>query len=211
MAVATPTSKRLAFATSLTDAVALAVDCRRFKLDGGNGPEWIGRERTELIAGFASLRVHLAWEEFLEETFVRYLCGIPPTGGAGPVLRQPQCANLTAARTLMLGGKDFVGWQRKPARKRARRYFDAGYNYTPALIAAADSIDTLVAVRNAVAHRSPSATRIFYERVRGRLGYLPAGVTPGRFLLRDDPKYPGRKVIESLARDLRAAANTIAP
>jgi hypothetical protein len=211
MPVASPTAKRAAFITELGAAVSLSVDSRNFKIDGAEGPKWIGRERAELISGLASIRMHLAWEEFLEETFVRYLCGVPPTGGPGPVLLQPTCSSLTAGRALLMGGKDFLSWQRKMTRRRACRYFDSGYNFTPALIAAADSIDTLVAVRNAAAHRSSSATRIFHQRVRARFGYLPADITPGGFLIRADPKALGRRIVESLELDLRAAANTIAP
>jgi hypothetical protein len=212
MPPANPGPTKQAFFTALGDAVSLSVDCRSFRLlDVGGAPVSIGRQRVELIAGFACLRMHLAWEDFLEEVFVRYLCGAQPPGSPGPVLLQPPCGTISAARVVLLGGQDFVSWNRKTAKKRARRYFDGGYGFTAGLTAAAVSIDTLEATRNAVAHRSPSASRVFRLRAQAHLGFLPRGLTPGGFLARTDPRAPNRRIVESLAADLRAAANTIVP
>lgn len=212
MPPANPDAKKQAFFLALGDAVSLSVDCRSFRLANAAGdPVSIGRKRVELIAGFACMRMHLAWEDFLEEVFVRYLCGAQPPGGPGPILLLPACTSIPAARATILGGKDFVSWNRKTAKKRARRYFDAGYGFTPGLAAAARSIDTLVATRNAVAHRSASSSRVFRLRVQAHLGFIPAGLTPGRFLMAMDPNSPNRRIIEVLALHLRAAANTIVP
>lgn len=212
MPSANPGPKKQAFFSALGDAVSLSVDCRDFRLpDAAGAPVPIGRKRVELIAGFACLRMHLAWEDFLEEAFIRYMCGAQPPGGPGPVLLRPVCGTITVARAMLLGGDEFVSWGRKTTKKRARRYFEEGYGFSSGLPAAASSIDTLVATRNAVAHRSPSASRVFRLRAQAHLGFLPNGLTPGGFLMRADPKSPNRRIIESLAADLRAAANTIVP
>jgi len=211
MPAANPTAQCTSCVDALSAAVALAVDARAFKHDSGRGLQWIGRQRVELIAGLSCLRMHMAWEVFLEETFVRYLCGAKPDGGPGPVLLQTACPTIAAARALLLGRQQYVSWRRKETRQRAGKYFDSGYNFTPALLAASDAIETLVAARNAVAHRSASTSRAFHDRVRMRFGYAPRGITPGGFLIRSDPANPQRRIIESLAIDLQAAANTIAP
>ena len=43
-------------------------------------------------------------------------------------------------------------------------------------------INAIRTVRNAIAHTSKSATKKFEDLVRGKVGYLPEGMTPAKFL-----------------------------
>jgi len=43
-------------------------------------------------------------------------------------------------------------------------------------------INAIRKVRNAIAHTSKSATQKFEDLVRGKVGYLPEGITPAKFL-----------------------------
>src|SRR5580692_7815482 len=65
--------------------------------------------RLEALYETAYLRVFLAWEEFLEQTFLRYICGYASALGSCTLIR-PAFPNIADANVDVLRPRDFVSW-----------------------------------------------------------------------------------------------------
>ncbi|MEA3065943.1 MAG: hypothetical protein QOJ27_2395, partial [Sphingomonadales bacterium] len=137
----------------------------------------------EEVAGLGLLKLTLAWESFLEDSFLRYLCGAPSCAGVGPTLLVPKEPTLRTAYSSLLGGQKYLGWQSATTLARANKCFAAGAPYASAIGGATTDLKQISAVRNRIAHRSPFSVTEFQAVVVAELGSVPRGMTPGRFLL----------------------------
>ena len=171
----------------------------------------IGARRQEMIACLALLRMHLAWEEFLESVFVRYMCGGRTATGHSPMLCAAPESTVGAAYKALLGGSSFLAWNTSNIDTRARHYFDHGEPFVTMLGSARNTLEQISVVRNRFAHRSEHAASHFRSLVRSVLGYTPRGMSPGRFLLAVDPANPGLRIIDTYASVLRVSARSIVP
>lgn len=144
--------------------------------------------RSELsIAGLealyetAYLRIFLRWEDFLEQTFLRYLCGY--TCALAPcVLLNPPCRSLDDAQTSVLGTRDFVSWaDPRAVVRRSQNYMTAAYHE---LVLNSDLVRLIFFkdVRNRIAHSSEFARTQFDAAVRALASRTYPGSSPGRFL-----------------------------
>src|SRR5690242_19886680 len=63
----------------------------------------------------AYLLVFAAWENFLEETLLRFLCGYKNSAGVHQRLgTMRHCPNLTAAKGVLFGARTFLLWHDAP-------------------------------------------------------------------------------------------------
>lgn len=164
---------------------------------------------TEEIVGLALLKLTLAWESFVEDSFLRYLCGAKSSAGGSPTLLLAKEPTLRAAFKKLGGGNRYITWQADTTIKRANKCFDAGSPYASAVNGAKSDLDDITKIRNRIAHRSEHSVREFQDVVRAHLTYVPAGMTPGRFLLGTLPSV-GKPAIEHYAALLSATAHLIA-
>lgn len=167
----------------------------------------IGSRQMEDLAAFALLRVHLAWEDFLENTFLRYMCGARAGSGMTPALLRARQATLSGAMLELLDGDRYLLWSYSDAVTRAGRYFDRGDPYSTPLAAIRSSLEAIPTIRNAIAHRSQAARARFRQLVIAERGYMPRGMTPGRFLLDGSPK----SYLNHYVDELSVAASLICP
>lgn len=80
----------------------------------------------EEIASLCLLRMGLAWESLLEESFLRYLCGARSALGVAPVLIGARAPTLARALTTILAGQKFISWSADTTIKRAKNHFQLG-------------------------------------------------------------------------------------
>jgi hypothetical protein len=157
--------------------------------------------------------MQLAWEDFVEGVFLRYLCGARNASGRGPHLLHPAQPSIAAAHTELIGatGAPFLTWSRSDVLSRADNYFADGEPFATPLAAAAVTLEDAAIVRNAFAHRSAHARSRFRALVRRVIGYIPRGMTTGRFLLTVPPGFArtGTPVIEGYRLDYLATASAI--
>lgn len=162
--------------------------CRRFADDARKwslpaaGP-LISAARRDSIVELAFLQGFLAWESFLEESFILHMLGKRPKRGKPPH-RYVLPPNRKAAFGLTSDGKRFASWEvASDVANRATRFFRDGRPYTTPLRAAQVKLDEARTLRNAVAHRSETAQKNFETLARNELGgALPPGITVGGFL-----------------------------
>lgn len=191
----------------------LTLESRQYLMKTGGKLKSIGPRRMELIAGASLLAIYKAWEDFVESTFIRYICGGITASGYAPVLMNPRFRTTNSAFTTLLGNANYINWNPGSITTRADLYFDTGEPYSMAIMSIRQTLDEIVVVRNRYAHRSQYTYQEFQSVVRRYLGYMPQGITPGRFLLTINPSYGDSNImfIEHYANSLLTAARTIIP
>lgn len=187
------------FEVNLDRGLELLAECKTYKIVNRIGrPISIGSRRKELFASIALLRMHLAWEDFIESTFLRYLCGAHTVKGFAPILIEKPYTTIDSAFTKLLDGQSYITWSLSKIDKLAGIYFQSGEPYVAAISASRNKLTEIINIRNRFAHRSDHATIHFEKIVRGVIGYMPRGINPGRFLLMSDPSAPDLRFISSV-------------
>ncbi len=203
------------FESSVQKTTRFVREARGWRRLGSNGVYvHIGIGRVELLAGLGLLRIHLAWEEFLESVFVRYMCGARSTSGFAPVLLSPPQPTIAVAMATLLGpSRQFLHWNARSTLARASRFFQAGEPFATAVGAIAQTLDDISAVRNRFAHRSDFSANAFRILVLTAFGYVPRGMSPGRFLLTAHPSLAagGLRFFEFYSGSLIGASRAIVP
>ena len=147
----------------------------------------IPRIQVEIITELAFLRISIAWENFLEESFIRYSVGAKSISGHVPTrLLEPH--DMTHAFGLLSQGKDYIKWNSASGVvRRAELYFRDGEPYKNIIQSITVDLDNVNIIRNRIAHKSSISKKNFTEFARRKFGYGKRGMTPGRFLLTPTP------------------------
>ena len=173
------------------EAHKLAEDAQRWS--GAGSRPYITRRRSDSMVELAFLRSFLAWERFLEESFILYLLGKQPPRGSRP-RRFAMAPDAKAAQEFVCEGRGYTTWDGSSTMTRARRFFRGGRPYTNAIEPRRHLLSEAQTIRNAIAHESQAARQRFETLVRDKLGTLPPKTTIGRFL---STQIPGSVRVES--------------
>jgi len=200
------------FATQVVAAVDLALAGERIRASVAIGS--ITRTeltivRLEALYESAFLRAFLAWEEFLEETFLRYLCGYHSKLGPCSLLGIPH-KNIAGANAAVLGGNSFVSWA-DPDKvvKRSKRFMNAGFHET-VLNSDLSRLILFKDIRNRIAHSSEYARMQFDTATRALALKRYPGSSPGRFLRDRGQTLPIPKSwLELITDELKALSKQI--
>jgi hypothetical protein len=167
--------------------------------------------RLEAIYEMAYLRIFLSWESFLEESFVRYLCGYVPAGGLINLINPP-FRNLNDAHLAILDRKEYVSWTSpKIVIQRSKDFIDDG-PHEVVFKSSKAWLESLSAIRNRIAHGSTHARKQFDIATMNLVGKRYPGSSSGRFL-RDWNKWvnPPVRWIHTLGDGLKNLAIQIVP
>lgn len=173
-----------AFVRSLGECKRLAADAHAWASPlPGRKRAMISRQRRDSMIELAFLRSFLAWESFLEETFVLYLAGHKAPKGRAPS-RYAFPPNLAVAMEWVVPeGQEYATWTvASRVAQRAERFFRNGEPYAPLLRRNQSILDESRTLRNAIAHASASTQLKFETLVRHKIGALPPRFTVGGFL-----------------------------
>jgi hypothetical protein len=167
--------------------------------------------QLNLISELAFLRCVLAWEVFLEESFLVYLTGGKGLSGKA-TKRYVTPTTSPQARALLSGESRYLSWNTNDdVIKRAKIWFKDGEPYTSAL-GALGIHSEIRTVRNRIAHNSGEAKTKFNKlRAAKKRKADPAqhGMGPGAFLARPASASTTMTRFERYLTDLRLAANAI--
>lgn len=203
------------FAQNAQEALDLVDEAHSFRIIGPHGTyRYIGVRRVELFAGLALFKIHMAWETFLESVFVRYMCGAASATGFAPILLgTPKPTIRAAMMNLLSPNQNFLNWTPSNTIRWANMYFDHGEPFTTTIHAVTQTLGEITVVRNSFAHRSEYAASEFRAVVLRVFGYIPRGISPGRFLLmvNPSPSGGGQKFLEFYASILLGASLSIVP
>ena len=142
--------------------------------------------QKELVIELAFLRIFIAWEAFLEESFFRYLVGGKSCSGKRPkkFINPP---NIKKAIEIVAGERNrYIKWNLSEENiARSEIYFKNGEPYKNTLEVISSDIKDMNTIRNRITHHSRASKDKFAEFIRQESGHGIKGMTPGRFLLRN--------------------------
>jgi hypothetical protein len=204
--------------SSLEQNLETADLAERWTLTTPRIPKYSKSHKYMLIE-FSFLKEFLAWEEFLEQSFILMLLGKRSKIPAPKIIIKP--ATRAIALSLVNGDKSYVDWTDvDKVVKRAQRFFKDGKPFD-ALKLKKRIFSDIKIVRNCIAHRSESSWESFETVARRELLGLPFGMSPGKFLdtivpphtetykiLRTVIKYPST-YLETYSELFRLTANLI--
>lgn len=167
--------------------------------------------RLEALYEMAYLRVFTAWESFLEESFLRYLCGYATRLGVSALL-QPACKSLADAKIAALAGRHYVSWADPgDVARRGRRLINNG-QHESVMMSNTARLEWLAFVRHRVAHRSEYSRFRFDTATMNLAGRRYRGALPGAFLRDWNPgAIPAERWLHALSRELESLAFQIVP
>jgi len=148
----------------------------------GRSRPFISSRRRDSITELAFLGAFLAWEAFLEKSFLVYLSGQAPSRGRVPK-RYYYPPNQRMAMDWLSEGRDYAKWaDAGEVSRRAARFFEDGYPFAVVLRSNQTALTDANIIRNVIAHESTNVQDKFERIVRRELGTMPLNRTAGGFL-----------------------------
>jgi hypothetical protein len=165
-------------------------------------------EHARRVVELAFLGLMSAWEEFLDQSFVRYLAGARADCGFSPTLRLGKASNLPHAYHLISGDPDF-----DPARSYSRFadpkwviafakiYFAQGAPYATVLQPSLELLKNATMLRNRVAHNSAKCREDFRRSAKLHLGLASSAPLTQGYSVGDLLSSPAVRIFGQTARD----------
>lgn len=164
-------------------SIAIRLEHLRVQLDqllGWSGHMPDTRQWQYQINELRFVRATLAWEEFLEQSFICYLRGSQSSIGRSYALSVPAVPNRNSAIKLAIGDGPFGKWlNERWTLGRADKIFSGPHPYA---LLSSPRFPEIRAIRNRIVHRSEGARTDFQRIIMSICGTARPGMTPGRFL-----------------------------
>jgi hypothetical protein len=165
--------------------------------------------RLEFLYELAYLRMFVAWENYLEQTLYRYMCGCAsPRFGQQTLTIGKYFGSLKDAETAVLAGRTYRLWHNPTEVGRIANIHVVTGRHAQIMTSAATPIQHMAALRHRIAHdqkdgalKCDTATMFF-------VGRRYPGARPGRFLR--DWDTPTQRWLERLRTDLLNLSRQIA-
>lgn len=191
------------------------VETARTRLSGASDRSLLHPERLEFVYEMAFFRLYLAWEEFLEETFVRYLAGYVSANYVPVPVRGVPYSSLSSAWNGYLNGKKYKLWHDPGIVIARSRGHLVGAPHEMVINSALADLQHRAAIRHRIAHAQEHARTAFDTATIALIGRTVKASKAGRFL-RLDYVAPGAGVVtpgytwlHRLADDYISYANQI--
>lgn len=199
----------------MTNAQMLAVIGERAKADAA--PRSFTRAhltpaRLESLYEMAYLRMFVSWEAYLEQVFLRYLCGYSSRYGTAPLNSGiSYFSTLANAENALYGNSAFLLWHNpSTVADRSRQFFRLG-TIENVVSSSTARLNALAAIRHRIAHDQDDARRKFDSATMMFTGKRYRGSQPGSFLRDWDTSVaPSIRWLDSLGRELAGLALQIA-
>lgn len=171
----------------------------------------INKRQRDIIVEWAFVNLHAEWENFLESCFLSYMLGGQTASGYKPE-RYVFPDNEQHALRLATAGRDFFQWT-KPDRVKdeACLCFKNGEPFRVVLESTSTDLAEMTVIRNAIVHKSISATEKFKTLVRNKLKTAPLDITPGIFLATVKPKTVRITFFTGYCNKLQVIAKKVVP
>ena len=135
-----------------------------------------------MVVEYAILKLFGKWEKFLEDIFIEYMLGEHSRNGQ-MVNRYVNPINREHAYKMIQNVNLYPDWSDvEKILTNARNFFENGGAFEILKTVKAE-LTSLKKVRNSIAHISIRAKKDFENLVQGKIGYLPDGITPAKFLI----------------------------
>lgn len=167
---------------------------------------------TELVYELAYLRVFVAWEVFLQETFIRYLCGYRAAHGQEVPLSGTYFGTLASAHAAVLGHRQYLLWHNPTTVVNRAKGFLLNSQHEIVVGSATAPLERFAAIRHRIAHAQEHARREFDNATMTLAGKRYSGGRPGRFLRDWVPgAVPPVRWLEAISSQLEGLASQVTP
>ena len=168
--------------------------------------------RVSLLYELAYLRMFNEWEVFLEESFVRYLCGFRSTAHVpARVTGAAFYGTLNLAQRAMLGGGSYVLWHNPVAVAKRASVYLVGCPHEVVVLTHSSRLFDFASIRHRIAHAQQDAKRKFDAATMRLAGRRYKGGRPGALLRDWDPiGSPSTRWIETIGTELIGLSSQIA-
>jgi hypothetical protein len=170
-------------------------------------------QRLQLIYEMAFLHIFVHWEVFLEESFVRYLCGYAGPLGPQVLVQGTFERTITSARLRLLGGQQYILWHSaQGVQSRGQKYFVGGLHEN-VVASGRPRLEWFAAVRHYIAHKNSDARLKFDQACMSLCGRRYPGSRPGAFLrtVAVTTSGPPQRWLEIIGQELARLAGQIVP
>ncbi len=117
-----------------------------------HGNYTLPQNQREFVTDSAYLKLFIAWETFLEKSFIKYMLGEPSILGR-VITRYVQPLDERHANSLLIGTQKYVDWSNPEIVKRlCNLHFAPGNPYDTFLSSMMTDLFDLKTIRNAAAH-----------------------------------------------------------
>lgn len=172
----------------------------------------ISRFQLELVYELAFLRVFLAWEGFLEDSFVRYLCGYAARSGQETMKNGHFFRTIAAAHTAIRQGQPFLLWHNPHKVIDRARYWFVNSRHETVISSIQGRLESFAAVRHRVAHVQAHSAAAFDHATILLVGRRYPGSRPGRFLRDWVPNVtPPTRWLTLIGHELSGLASQVVP
>lgn len=153
------------------------------------------QNQRDFISDSAFLKLFIAWESFLEKSFIQYMLGEPSVLGHA-ITRYVQPLDQTHANKLIIGTQKYVDWSNPEIVKRlCNLYFVVGNPIDTFVSSMMADLFDLKTIRNAAAHLT-STTRQQLDSVgTRRLKRACTNLKVSDFIFAIDPDSPASETI----------------
>jgi len=170
--------------------------------------------RLDVLYEMAYLRLFVSWEIFLEETFLRMMCGwSSPIHTPTLVAPHSPFSTLAAARAALLGEREYLLWH-NPGRvsKRCSEWFQHGI-HSQIVESNEARLAWFAAIRHRIAHGSNQVKGEMNSASMGLAGRRYPGASAGRFLRdwRKSEPLKQERWLKSIADELMGLARQMSP
>ena len=196
----------LAASTSASDLVGAVSDLAAIHPNTA-GPR-LHPEQCRRVVELAFLGLMSAWEEFLEQSFVRYLAGAKADDESSPTLRLGKATDISHSYHLISGDPSY-----DPAKNYskfgdpkwviaiAKNYLALGAPYATKLHPNIQVLQAAVKLRNRVAHNSEKSREDFKKAAREHLGLAEGAALTQGYSVGDLLLAPAERLFGAQARD----------
>lgn len=168
---------------AIRESRRVAVDAHTWSTAARGARPFISTARRDAMTELAFLRVFLAWESFLEQSFMLYTLGRKAPGAAAPARYVFPPSPAHASEWVIPEGRPYATWTNPDhISVRAERFFHGGRPFASTLRANQNALHEARTLRNAIAHASTSTQEKFENLVRRKRRTLPPNCTVGSFL-----------------------------
>lgn len=165
-------------------------------------------EQRDFIVEWALVKVHAAWESFLESSFIAYMLGEKTASGFGPS-RYVFPNDAQHALALILAGREYFPWTSPDAvRRQSTLCFQNGQPFSD-IVNSTIELQEVNTLRNTIVHGSRVAVEKFKTLVRDKMLTVPPRINPSTFLLASQSGQ--RTYFTYYCKKLSIIANKIVP
>jgi hypothetical protein len=165
--------------------------------------------RLESLYEASYLNIFIHWELFLEESFVRYMCGFVSSFGSAVPVTPPFQSTIASAYSTLLGPQDYLLWSNpSKVKQRCAQHIVNGLHQI-VITSNEVRLSHFAAIRHRIAHGQEHAKQQFDSATMSLAGRRYPAARPGRFLRDPDPA--GIRWLETIAIEFKNLAAQITP